>query len=153
MAEIFSALGILAIVGGGLLAAFSARRPTHLKAWLSAYLVLVAGITQFGLAIGWQRLGQPAVVPAVLAFCFFNLGNLGVITGTVLARLRRSGYLVNTGGGLLAIAMILLAWSVSSRHASWTLVWFLALVIIILVSMPIGLILSARRHRARPESK
>jgi hypothetical protein len=139
----FEGLGLLAIAAGGLLAAFSARRPTRLKTWMSAYLVLVAGLVQFGLAVGWQRLGSSGGATAIVAFVLFNIGNIFVMLGT--AQKQRWAALVRLGGLFLAVTMLLLAWAVKSAAASWTLAWFLALVLIILVTMPIGLTLSARR--------
>lgn len=143
---IFGTIGILAITAGGTLSAFTARRPARLTSWMSAYLVLVAGLIQFGLAVGWQWLDTDPVPLATIAFVVFNLGNAAVIAGRALkSRSARALLLVQAGGALLAVAMALLAWSVRHAEASWTLAWFLALVIVILISMPIGLTLSARR--------
>lgn len=144
--EAFEGLGLVAIVAGGLLAAFSARQPTRLKVWMSAYLVLVAGLAQFGLAVGWRWLGGAAGTVAVAAFLLYNVGNVLVMLGTV--QKWRWAVLVMLGGVVLAIAMALLVWAVRDAASSWTLVWFLALVLIILITMPIGLILSARRKAA-----
>lgn len=141
--ETFQVIGLLAIAGGGILAAFSARQPDRLKVWMSAYLVLVVGLVQFGLAVGWQRLGSPDTPVAAIAFAVYNIGNVLVMLGT--AQKRRWAILVMAGGVLLAAAMALLVWTVRNTAASWTLVWFLALVLIILITMPIGLTLSARR--------
>jgi hypothetical protein len=151
--EIFSGLGLAAVAAGGLLAAFSAKQPSRFKSWLSAYLVLVVGLTQFGLAIGWQRLNQPQVGLATAAFIIYNLGNAGVMVGTGLkTRWRRSAALVSLGGAGLAIAMLLLTWSIQTAKASWTLIWFMLLVLVILIAMPIGLIMSNRRHAAAQKS-
>jgi hypothetical protein len=143
--ELFETIGLLATAGGGLLAAFSARRPSRLVLWLVAYLVLVEGLVQFGLACGWQRLHLLAVV-SVAAFVLYNLGNGAIIAGRVLkGRTRYDSSLVNLGGALLAVSMLLLVWAVHRVAASWTLAWFLALVLTILISMPVGLTLSAHR--------
>lgn len=147
MVDLFGTVGILAIVSGGLLAAFSANRPTRFKIWASAYLVLVVGVIQLGLAIGWQQLGMSSEIPAVPAFIIYNLGNICVVYGTVQKQhLHKPTVLVNIGGALLATSMLLLLWTARTAEASWALTWFVALVIVILVSMPVGLTLSARRH-------
>lgn len=145
MAALFGTLGITAVVAGGLLAAFSARRPTRLKAWVSAYLVLVVGIIQFGLAVGWQRLGGHDAQAALVAFGLYNAGNAAVVAGTSLCR--RLPVLVKAGGGALGLAMALLAWTARGVAPSWTLAWFLALVLVVVASAPAGLVLSARRSQ------
>jgi len=149
MAGVFETIGVLAVAGGGLVAAFSARRPSRLVLWLVAYLVLVEGLVQFGLATGWQQLGSFAGGPALAAFLLYNLGNASVIVGrTLKGRTPRALLLVRLGGALLAVSMLLLLWSVRHAAGSWTLLWFLALVVIIFISMPVGLLLSARRQTA-----
>jgi hypothetical protein len=147
MIGIFGVVGALAVVTGGILAAFSARTPTTLKVWASAYLVLVAGVIQVGLVLGWHRLDVQSSATAIVALVIYNLGNIGVLLGTVLKyRLPWSSVLVNAGGGLLAVSMALLLWSVRKAAASWTLAGFCALTVVILISMPIGLALSSRRR-------
>lgn len=144
--NVFIAVSAAAVVSGGLLMAFSARQPSRLTSWASAYLVLVAGAVQFGLVVSWKTLGSPNADLALAAFCLYNLGNIGVLLGTALkSRLTRYPVLVNAGGGLLALAMALLAWTGQSATASWPLVWFLMLIFVILIGMPTGLVLSARR--------
>lgn len=148
MADTFSALSVLAIVAGGVLSAFSARRPTRQTAWASAYLVLIVGIIQLGLVAIWRGLGHPGAVATACALLIYNLGSGGVIVGTLLkARLRHYRALVNLGGGLIAAAMVLLLLAVAKSRASLPLAEFIALVIVILVSMPVGLVLSGRRHK------
>lgn len=144
--EVFSVLGLVAITAGGMISAFTARRPARLTMWLVAYVVLIEGLVQFGLAEGWQWLGSNHTAIAAAAFVVYNIGNGCVLLGT--ARKPRLSVLVNIGGILLAIAMLLLAWTIRNSVASWTLAWFAGLVLIIFISMPIGLILSARRKAA-----
>lgn len=145
---ISSALSILAIVAGGLLSAFSARRPTRPIAWASAYLVLVVGIIQLGLITLWHRLGQPETTAVAVALIAYNLGNGTVIAGTMLKkRLRYYRVPVNSGGLFIGLAMIILLFAVRKSSASWALTEFIVLAVIILVSMPIGLLLSVKRHK------
>lgn len=145
---IFLPLSVLAIVAGGLISAFSARHPSRPAAWASAYLVLVVGIIQLGLIAAWQRLGQPEVAVVLVGLLAYNLGNSGVIIGTLLKmRLTYYRVLVNSGGSLIALAMVLLLMAVRKSLFSWMLVAFIILALVILVSMPIGLILSGKRHK------
>ena len=144
---------VVTIAAGGTIAAFSARRPTRFVMWLTAYLVLIGGLMQLGLAIGVQQLRIPIDWLVITAFLLYNLGNVAVIIGRALkARLSRARYIVSLGGVLLAASMLGLVWSVHHLSGSWTLAWFLILVTIILISMPIGLILSSR-HRTEVEKR
>jgi|GEM_PF-1110129 len=149
VAVVFSSISALAIVIGGLLSAFTARRPTRVTAWASAYLVLVAGSMQLGLVAAWQQLGRPEATLVLLALLAFNLGNIAVMIGTVRKRqLQYYRLLVDGGGVCIALAMALLLTAIRTVPVSGLLIAFIGLVVIILVSMPIGLMLSARRHRA-----
>lgn len=143
---IFSALSILAIIAGGLISAFSAQRPTRFTSWVSAYLVLVVGVIQLSLVSLWHSLGQPEVAAVWLALLTFNLGNFSVIVGTL--RKKKAGRhhgLVNLGGLLIALAMLLLLAAVRNAKMSWASAGFIILTVVILVSMPIGLMLSRKR--------
>lgn len=147
---IFSAASVLAIAAGGLLAAFSARKPDKLKIWMSAYLVLIVGLVQLGLVTAWQATGATDFRLALAAFVMYNLGNGCVLLGTMYKTgFRNYSLVVNFGGLALAAAMVLLLVSVRDLQASWTLAGFIALVLVILVSMPIGLVMSARRKPKR----
>jgi hypothetical protein len=144
--DVFTALSVAAVVVGGLLMAFSARWPTRLASWASAYLVLVAGAVQLGLVAGWGALGGPHTALALAAFSLYNLGNICVLLGTILKpRSQHHPAVVNSGGGLLALAMALLVWAVGGTGISWTLAGLLVLVVVILIGMPTGLVMSARR--------
>jgi len=148
IADIFFAVGVLTVIAGGVLSAYGAKRPSRFRMWASAYLVLIAGAVQCGLAHGWRQLEEPHELLATLAFLFYNLGNLYVVLGTKLkGQSTYSFSLVGVGSGLLAAAMVLLLWSVHDSRISWTLGWFVALVLVVLVSMPVGLMLSWRRHK------
>jgi len=77
----------------------------------------------------------------------FNIGNGGVMAGTLLKQsLRHYRLLVNAGGVCIGLAMAMLLVVVRKTPASWGLAGFIALLVVILVSMPIGLTLSSRRH-------
>lgn len=147
IADFFTVLSVLAIVAGGLLMAFSAHKPTWLTSWVSAYLVLIVGIIQLGFIVGWRDLREPKTALALLAFMAYNIGNLCVVLGTVLKeRTKHYFTVVSSGSVLLAVAMILLLTAVHSAQSSWTLTGLVVLTTVILISMPIGVVLS-NRHR------
>lgn len=146
--EVFHALAILAIISGGVISAFTARRPTRFAMWATAYLVLVVGVIQAGFVISWHSLMLPASWPAILAFSLFNIGNGAVIYGRWLKGKKEAArYTVCLGGALIAISMVILGILSLSVPITWAHSGFLALVVVILVSMPIGLVLSARPHK------
>lgn len=132
-------VGGVCVVAGGLLAAVTAAHPSQPATWAAAYLVLVAGVSQLGLAIGqallFPRVGPPRLVRA--EFVAWNVGNALVLSGTLL----HITALVDGGGALLVVALgIALA---ITRHPPrprpWTLLLFRALATVLLVSIPIGL--------------
>ncbi|HET8614545.1 MAG TPA: hypothetical protein VFL94_03395 [Actinomycetales bacterium] len=145
-------LGGLTVVAGGLVAAAVAHAPTEKPVWASAYLVLVAGLGQVGLALGRALLApRPPTSGAVARdFTVFALGNTGVIVGT----LTDAVWLVDVGGALLVVALALMVWGVRAgveaverRPRPWV-VWLLwlyrGLVVVLLVSIPVGLVLARR---------
>lgn len=148
MMAIWNAIGALSIMTGGLLSAFTAKKPLRKNMWLSAYLVLVEGCMQVGLAQGLATLNLHADNLNVAAFVFLNLGNAAVMFGTMSkdnTRWWRS--LVRSGGALLVISMASLLLGVRSLSLSWTLIWVVLLVGTTLVSMTIGLLISARSRK------
>lgn len=84
----FLAVALLAIVAGGLLAAVVAHAPSRALVWMVAYLVLVVGVAQalFGVAQAWLAGRLPSLRLVAWQCMLFNLGNTGVITGTLMGR-------------------------------------------------------------------
>jgi hypothetical protein len=85
-AKPFVAPGVAAIVAGGLVAAAVAHHPAEHPVWMSAYLVLIVGIAQivFGAGQAWLSERMPPVGWIAGEWIVFNLGNVGVIAGTLL---------------------------------------------------------------------
>lgn len=143
-------LAVAAVVVGGLVSAVVAHDPTEKPVWASAYLVLVMGIAQIGLVLGRALL--PARVPSprtvALEFLVFGLGNAGVVLGTLIDAV----WLVDVGGALLVVALALMVWGVRSPadaarvdRSPWLtrLRWcYRVLVVVLLVSIPVGLVLA-----------
>ena len=142
--------GVTSVVAGGLVAAAVAHDPSEQPVWASAYLVLVAGVGQIGLALGRTLLtARPPTTGAVARdFVVFALGNAGVVVGTLIDVV----WLVDVGGALLVVALTLMVWSArgaSGAGPDLTSVWLVGLlwtyrvlVVVLLVSIPVGLVLA-----------
>ena len=157
----FAIPGFGCIIGGGLVAAAIAPAPTEHGAWAVAYLVLVGGIAQLALGAG-QRLLTPRTprTPTSAAIraqvVGWNAGNAVVIAGT-LADLT---VLVSIGGAVLVGVLASFVFAVRGAaggergrpdagapgRPDWLLYGYRALVVVLLVSIPIGLVLSHLRH-------
>lgn len=137
----FAALGGAAIIAGGLVAAAVAHHPTQHLVWMSAYLVLIVGVAQCVFGVGQALLSQRASSRALvwIEWIVFNLGNAGVITGTLLGR-----FSLVLAGTLLFAASIALF--LTGTHGSWRAGWlagYRLLLGLILASSLVGLALSA----------
>lgn len=147
MSDIFATISIVAILVAGIIMAFTARAPKRFLNWLSAYLVLIVGMVQLGLIVGLDDLTIHWHKLSFIAFILYNVGNIAVVTGTLLKhRLNNAWLLVAAGSACLAAAMLCLLWLVRMSERSWTLAWLTALIVVILISMPVGLTLSIRRR-------
>lgn len=142
-------LGTACVVAGGLVAAVTAAAPFTHGAWVAAYLVLVAGVAQVGLALGQAVLSPrpPSRRALSVEFVTWNLGNIAVVVGTLVG----ATALVDLGGALLvaALAGVGIALRGASRDVGRSRRLVLhgvqALVLILLVSIPIGLWLAHAR--------
>jgi hypothetical protein len=137
----FAAAGAVCTVAGGLVAAATAPVASELGSWAAAYLVLVAGVAQVALG-GGQAVLAPAA-PAGRAvgaeLIGWNAGNGAVLAGTLLGRT----WLADLGGALLVVALALVAWQLrgAARRPAWPLHAYRALVALVLVSIPVGLVI------------
>jgi hypothetical protein len=138
---LFAAVGIACVVAGGLTAAVSATAPSEHGAWAAAYLVLVCGVAQIGLGAGQPLLARPARRLLAWEFATWNLGNAGVLAGTLAG----STVVVDAGGVLLAAALALMTFGTRGQAGSpvWALRGYRFLTAVILVSIPVGLVLAA----------
>ena len=137
----FVALGAAAILAGGATAAAIAYHPTEHLVWMVAYLVLVVGVMQwvFGAGQAWLAEQPPPIGMARGQWVLFNLGNAGVIGGTLRDR---TG--IVAAGTLLFVAAI--GWFLygvrHSRRRGWGIVYRVLLTLIFL-SACVGLGISA----------
>lgn len=139
-AMFFTATGFIAIIAGGLVAAAVARHPTQHLVWMSAYLVLIVGVAQIVFGAGQVWLSAKAPPPAWLAgeWIIFNLGNAGVIIGT----LADSPALVAAGTVLFIIGIALfLIGTRGGPRVGWLIGYRILLGLVFLTSL-VGLALT-----------
>lgn len=144
----FVIIGGISVVLGGALSAATALSPSYTASWAVAYIVLVAGVAQLVLGIGQARLAtkQPSGRVIAIEAVTFNLAHVGVVLGTVLAVTP----VVFIGAALLVIALILFVWGVrGGRTDSRAMLYgFRIIVVILIVTAPVGLVIAAVRGAA-----
>jgi hypothetical protein len=133
-----AALGGGAIVAGGLVAAVNAAAPFGHGSWLSAYLVLVAGVSQLVLGVGARALAvdRPPVTTRRVQLALWNLGNLAVAAGV----LADAPVAVAAGSGVLLVALGSFALCVGRGRGGarrWVMAYH-ATVAILVISVGIG---------------
>lgn len=136
-------LGVSSVIGGGLVAAVTAPLQLAHGSWLAAYLVLVSGVGQC--AMGAARLVASAIGDGArgwLQLAAWNLGNALVVAGTLVA----SSMVVDAGGLLCAVALVLALAHSRRRRAHWAVWLYQVGLLLLLVSIPMGLVLSYLRH-------
>ena len=108
--------------------------------------MLVGGVAQIALGGGQGVLAPRAASTVVVTeLVAWNLGGAAVIGGTLV----RLPVIVDFGGMMFVIALALMIRTVraSSVRRRWLLWTYRAMVGVILVSIPIGLVLSSLRGR------
>ena len=136
------ALGICFVVVGGLVAAVTGPLDLARGSWLAAYLVLVCGVAQAVLATAQPAL-SPTPVPAAvwwIQVVGWNVGNGIVIAGVLL-----DAAVVVDVGALPLIVTLALAMHAARhppRHLSIATVGYLAVLAVLIVSVPVGLVLT-----------
>ncbi len=141
----FVIIGGISLLAGGVVSAASAGSPSYFSAWAVAYLVLVCGVAQVVLGMGQAGLASqfPGVGLLAAQVVALNLSNTAVLLGT-LAAIPVVTYL---GAALLVVALVLFIWGVRGHRAhNARLLWgFRIMVVVLLVSAPIGLVISHLR--------
>jgi hypothetical protein len=144
-AATFFVVGAASVVAGGLVAAVSGPLALVDGSWVAAYLVLVCGVAQCAFGVAQREFARhPLAGPVFWAeLLCWNLGSAAVIAGTVI----RQPIVVDIGGGVLVIALVLLMRTVTpSPTGRRALLWiYRALIVALLVSIPIGLTLATIR--------
>jgi len=141
----FLALGGISLILGGVVSAASAGSPSYTSAWAVAYLVLVGGLAQLVLGIGQAELASKRLPAGLLAAeaVLLNFSTVAVLLGTILA----APALTYAGAGLLLVTLVAFIWAVrgASQHLPWLLWAFRIMVVVLLVSAPIGLVIAHSR--------
>ena len=136
-------VGIAAVIAGGLIAAVTEPFGLTDGSWAAAYLVLVWGISQVAIGAAQQLI---AVVPsptlAWAVFALWNLGNVGVLVGTLVAL----PTVVVAGSVLLLIALVGAFVAVRGAHRRIWAWLYRALIVVLFVSVFVGIALSFVRH-------
>lgn len=133
------------VIAGGLVAAVTSPLGLGHGSWAAAFLVLVGGVLQAGLGIAQHALAPQCPSPGILRaeLLTWNLGCLAVVTGTVLS----SPWIVDGGGLLLMVTMGLMIRAVGrgAKGPAWALWTYRAVLLLTVVSIPIGLLLAHLR--------
>lgn len=133
-----------AIVVAGGIAAASAHAPQRHIIWLVAYLVLIVGAAQYALGHGQLVLSdkKPALSTIWAQWAALNLGQLGIITGTLMSRFG----LVAAASLIYMLTVAWFGWRVRHAERSLLLLAWRAMVIVLLAAALVGLALSAIRR-------
>lgn len=142
-------VGAAAVVAGGLVAAATAPSPSEHGSWAAAYLVLVVGVAQIALGAGQAALtaSGPSVRTLRFEVAGWNLANAAVIAGT----LANVNVLLYIGGALLMAVLATFASAVrgtalaAAQGRRWPVYALRAIVVLLLVSVPVGLVLATVR--------
>lgn len=138
----FVLLGSVCVIAGGLVAAITATAPSELASWAAAYLVLVAGVAQVALGAGQAVLAvdTPSGRAVTLRFAGWNVGNALVLAGTLVGLTLA----VDVGGVIVVLTLALLIYGIrgASTRPAWQRGVFRALIVVLLVSVPVGLVLA-----------
>ena len=141
----FRLLALVWVLTGGLTAAVTGPLGLEHGSWSAAFQVLVGGVLQGVLGIAQHGLAARAPGRGVLLaeLLTWNLGGLAVIGGTVLG----APLLVDAGGALLVVTMMLMLRAVGRRAdgPTWLLWVFRAALVLTALSIPVGLVLAHLR--------
>ena len=142
---------LICTIAGGLISAVSAHAPSQPASWAAAYLVLVCGMATLGLVMGRGLLSgeAPGGRRLLAEFAAWMLGNALVIIGV----LSSNPWIVDAGSIFLVGALALVvrgvlgggARSNESSASRWMRRIFAFVVLVLLVSIPIGMLLSHLR--------
>lgn len=141
----FALAGALSIVAGGVLASvIAAPAPTRHGVWAVAFLILVLGVGQLVLGAGLTLLpAEPAGTRVAVVGCtLFSAAGVAIMTGVV------SGYIVvfDIGAALMFGTLVLFLFGVRhGGHRGWPLYGYRLVIAVLLVSIPIGTLITTTR--------
>lgn len=146
-ARAFVLVGVIATIAGGLVAAVTRPAGFAAGSWLAAYLVLVVGVAQIALGAGQAALATslPTQRQRAIELWGWNGGATIVVAGTLA-----SAPVLTTLGTLAVVAA---SWEflVGVRAplddaAGWLVVSYRVIALIVVVSVPVGIVLAWVRH-------
>jgi hypothetical protein len=139
----FVLAGGACVIGGGLVSAATAPVASYHSSWAAAYIVLVAGVAQAAIGLGQGTLTDGSVSRRVVRaeLAGWNLGNAAVVTGTLL----EVTAVLYVGCALLVMALMLVLYAIRHAPSSRTLSATRAIIALLLISMPVGIVLQALR--------
>lgn len=142
------AVGVGCVILGGLVAAVTGPLGLEHGSWLAAYLVLVGGVAQVAFGLAPTLLNAPATSPRLgwSMLSAWNAGNVLVVAGTLAAL----PLVVDGGSALLIVGLATALYAArrsprrTGRERAGLLVgWaYRALLLVLLVSIPIGVVLA-----------
>ncbi len=139
---LFVTVGIICVLAGGLVAAAGGEAPSRHLSWAAAYLVLVCGLAQGLLGAGQFLVAADSPTPRMVAWelVAFNLGNAGVVAGTLAGVLPA----LDVGSAVLLGSLGLFAWATrtSSGGGRLLIVAFRAALVLLALSVPIGVVMA-----------
>lgn len=142
----YAAMGGLAVLTGASLAAFTAKQPSTLAMWASAYLLLVVGFAQIFLAVAVaELLAKNSRRLVNWIFVIFNLGNALVILSTALKYSGHEQHVIVTiaGAAVIIATLSTLSWQVRLSQKSYLKLATYVLVGLLISTSLIGMILAA----------
>ena len=137
--------GGVAVVAGGVAAAVTGPTDWDHGSWVAAFLVLVAGVAQIGLAVAQAQLAgtAPTVTYEGVQCGLWNSSCLAIVAGTLLS----APVAVTIGSGLMFAALVMSALVVRGRPGCSLLLWsYRVLLVVLLVSIPVGTALAWTRR-------
>ncbi|MFZ1670492.1 MAG: hypothetical protein WAT65_06035 [Candidatus Nanopelagicales bacterium] len=153
------AVGTSCVVIGGLVAAVTGPLGLDKGSWLSAYLVLVCGVSQVAMGVMGARVGGRQLSKRLgwTQFTTYNVANVTVVAGTLVGGLP---FLIDAASVLLVVALgvalyrsgtwsrsadaaVTEAASTSGRIVTWG---YRGLLVVLLASIPVGMLLSHLRN-------
>lgn len=138
----FAIIAAVSIVAAGFISAITAFSPSYMASWMVAYLVLVVGVAQLMLGFGQAYLAEKAPSRSLLIaeIVLFNVANIATIAGTLMSML----VVVYFGAALMIVSLGLFLWGVrmANRKHLWLLYGFRSIILILLISAPIGLVIA-----------
>lgn len=143
----FVLVGVVATIAGGLVAAVTRPAGFAAGSWLAAYLVLVVGVAQIALGMGQAALATSPPTPRrrAIELWGWNGGAVVVVAGTLA-----SAPALTTLGTLAVVAAsweFLVGIRVPTPHpARWFIASYRVVVLVIIVSAPVGIALAWARH-------